>query len=199
MRAQQLADRRSAQTLQDRQEFVKSDGRLPDDATSEPAWASAERVDLPSPRFKRLFVGISTVDVPGPDVCLALLRAIPHRHLVGQVIDLDENPLMSPWAGFAQRHGLGLTAYVPNPDDSGVALSELELHLAVARGLRDPKVDAALLLGISSPPTPIAKLVHASGRTLILGVRSEFVGRALRVADLVVDLDAVEAHAEVTA
>lgn len=192
MRAQQRAGRRSAQTLQDRQEFVNSDEHLPDGATSEPAWASAERVDLPGPRFKRLFVGISTVDVPGPDVCLALLRAVPHRHLVGQLIDLGENPFMSPWAGFAQRHGLGLTAYVPNPNDSALALSELELHLAAARGLRDPKVDAVLLLGLASPPAPIAKLIRASGRALILGVRSEFVDRALRVADAVVDLDAVE-------
>lgn len=148
---------------------------------------------VPFPKFVRLLVAISTVRAPSPEICLTLLRAVPHRHLVGQLIDIGENLLVSPWAGFAQRHGLGLTAYVPNPDESALGLSELELHLAVARGLRDRKVEAVCLLGLASSPAPIARLVHASGRALILGVRSEFVDRALRVADAVIDLDEVEA------
>lgn len=192
MRAQQHAGRRSAQTLQDRQEVVNGDGQLPDDSASEPDWAPGV-VDLHRPRFKRLFVAISTVGAPPPGVCLSLLRAVPHRHLVGQLIDIGENPLLSPWAGFAQRHGLGLTTYAPSPDESALELSEQELVLATVRGLRDPKVDAVCLLGLASCPGPIARLVHASGRPIILGVRSEFVDRALRVADVVVDLDAVEA------
>lgn len=75
MRAQQHAGRRSAQTLQDRQECVNSNGQLPGDGAFEPDWAPADNVDLHRPRFKRLFVAISTVGAPRDRSALVEPRA----------------------------------------------------------------------------------------------------------------------------
>lgn len=197
MRAQQRADRRrSAQTLRDRRKFVNICNILGvQEALQAEQGLSVPSADVmaPNARFKRLFAAISTLGVPSPVTCNTLLRAIPHHGLVGRVIDIGEKPPLSPWTGFAQRHGLGLTAYVPDHNESALELSDQELLLGTARGLRDPKIDAVCLVGLASSPAPIARIVHASGRALILGVRSKFVERALQVADAVVDLDAVTA------
>ncbi len=195
MRAQQRAGRRSTQTLLDRRELVKhishlyTNGTLPGGPDSS---ASGDTFVPANTRFNRLLVGISAFGATTPDACFIALRAIPRRHMVGLLVDIGENPLLSPWAGFTQRHGLDLTTYVPSPDESAFELSEHELLLGTARGLRDPKVDAVCLIGIASELGPVARLVQASGRRLILGVRSNFVDRALRVADVVIDLDAIE-------
>ena len=148
------------------------------------------------PPINRLLVGISAGAVPDTLVCTAILRELPHRLAVGLVVDVRLSPLSSPWADFARRHGLDLRTYAPAGDECCSQLNDTEILLGISRRLADPKVDGVLIVGLSVATGPIARIVHDSGRPLVLGVRTPLVERALRVADAVVDIDKLAAKTE---
>jgi hypothetical protein len=138
---------------------------------------------------KRLLVGIAASGVQDPVLCAAIVRSVPHRQLVGVVCNIGKARPAMGWIAVAQHAGLSYRAYVADPDSDAPDVEAAELQLCVARRLRDPKVDAVMLVGLVAAPGPIARAVHDSGRPLVLAVRADLAERARRCADAVIVLE----------
>ena len=150
------------------------------------------------PFAKHLLVAVATDGIPNNVDLDVLVKSVPHRRRSGVICDARPFFLMghSPWFAIAHQLGLELRVHAPEPDETVAELNATTLVLALVKAMRQRRIDGALVLGYAVP-TPLARAIRESGRHVTLGVRSPHVARALRIADAVVDLDALAANAEV--
>lgn len=120
-----------------------------------------------------------------------VLRAVPHRKRTGVV--LDARPLLAPEIRTQTLFGLDVRRHAM---DSGAARARhevlLTLHVEAAwRLMRHAGIDGVLVVGLRGSFKLMEGIVHARQLDLILAVRSKQQASAQRLADRVIDVDAI--------
>lgn len=163
MRAQRPSVRRSGVDTTPTSGFVKNYGILP----GRPLDAIYERL---------LVVADEHGAPPGLDR-KGVIGRIRHRHRVGFAAGVRPAGTLPSPAWITEVESLGLEAVqyaVSGGMEHARLVGAFEIVARVARALlRDMKVDVVLLLAPTVPPDPLARMIHETGRALIVADLAE--------------------------